>query len=186
MSQNNSFADAIGWIRTASGIKFDIFNPKVKDVNVEDIAHSLSRLCRFNGHLGTSLYSVAQHSVFVSEIVEPEFALEGLLHDASESIIGDLISPVKALLPDYSKMEKRIDNVMIKAFGLRSGKKCKTAVKTADIIALLTEARDLVIHKKDVLCSFDKGLEPHKRKIRPWSQKKSYEMFLARFYELTD
>lgn len=82
------------WIQTYTGKKFYPFNPKVEDICLEDIAWSLSNLCRFNGHC-KYFYSVAEHSVYVAENVPEKYALEGLFHDAAEAYIGDIPSPIK-------------------------------------------------------------------------------------------
>ncbi len=172
-----------GWIKTNSGIKFDIFKPKVSDVNIEDIAHSLSLLCRFNGNC-RKFYSVAQHSVLVSHIIDTEYSLEGLLHDAPESITGDIIRPMKIWLPDFAVFEDKIDRVIAKRFGLLRTKASLAEVKRADNVALVTEARDLV-NAEDCLCEYCPDVEPLKQKIKPWSFEKSKREFLKRFEELT-
>ena len=78
---------------TASGLGFDPEDPKPEAIVIEDIAHALSNICRFGGHTG-SFYSVAQHSVLVSLHTNAKFARAGLMHDASEAYIGDIIRPV--------------------------------------------------------------------------------------------
>lgn len=172
-----------GWLKTVTGIKLDIFNPNPKDIRVGDIAHSLSMLCRFNGHC-PKFYSVAQHSVIVSNLVKPEFALEGLCHDFSEALLGDFVRPIKKYLPDYIAMEHQVEKCFAKAFKLKTNKSCKKNVKWADNVALVTEVRDLLEHE-DCLSEYCPDVEPMKEKIRPLSQKKSYELFLERFFELT-
>ena len=81
-------------IRTYSGHLFDVLNPRPEDVHIEDIAHHLSQLARYTGATARP-YSVAQHSCYVSELVDPSLALCGLLHDATEAYINDLNRPVK-------------------------------------------------------------------------------------------
>lgn len=170
------------WIASVSGTKIDIFNPKPEDLNIGDIAHALSMLCRFNGHC-PRFYSVAQHSVVVSYICDPKYAFAALMHDTPEAITGDIIKPLKVWLPDFAKIEKRIEKCFEKAFNIDSSKKCKSAVKLADNIALVTEARDL-LKVKDGLCDYA-DVEPMKKKIIPLSQNKSFNLFLDRFFELT-
>lgn len=94
-------------IRTYSGKVFDLTVLDPGTICIEDIAHALSFVPRFGGHLD-KLYSVAQHSVMVAASVAPEFALEALLHDASEAYLGDMPSPIKKLLPDYKALESRV------------------------------------------------------------------------------
>ena len=79
---------------TYTGKEFYPLDPNPADIDIKDIAHALSNCCRFAGHI-KSFYSVAQHSVIVSELCEPENALAGLLHDASEAYLSDIARPVK-------------------------------------------------------------------------------------------
>ncbi len=84
------------YIATYTGKQFYPLDPRPEDVCLEDIAHSLSNLCRFTGHTDTDrFYSVAQHSVICSTIVAPEAALLALLHDAAEAYLGDISRPLK-------------------------------------------------------------------------------------------
>ncbi|MEM4379972.1 MAG: hypothetical protein QXL01_04720, partial [Thermoplasmatales archaeon] len=83
------------WIETYSGKKFDYLAQS--ELDIEDIAHALSNLCRFNGHTRV-FYSVAEHSVNVSSMVPPELKIAALLHDAAEAYIGDVPSPLKQLI----------------------------------------------------------------------------------------
>jgi uncharacterized protein len=82
------------WIQTYTGKQFWPLSPLPEDIVIEDIAHALSMQCRFGGHVRT-FYSVAQHSVHVSLLVEPQYALWGLLHDAAEAYLVDLPRPIK-------------------------------------------------------------------------------------------
>jgi hypothetical protein len=108
-----------GRILTYSGNLFSPLDPQPKDVHIEDIAHSLSLLCRFTGHARV-FYSVAQHSIQVSLRVPPKYALWGLLHDATEAYLNDISLPLK-VLPEYSEYrdaEKRLSQVIMTRFGL--------------------------------------------------------------------
>ena len=82
------------WFTTYTGKKFHIFDPSLDEIDIADIAHSLSLICRYGGHLPEH-YSVAQHSVLVSNLVPENIALEALLHDAEEAYTGDMIRPFK-------------------------------------------------------------------------------------------
>lgn len=184
MSELNNFFQSKGWIRTASGRRLDIFNPNPDDILIEDIAHSLSRLCRFNGHINVSHYSVAQHCVIVSHIVNSNYAFEGLMHDAAESITGDCISPIKRVLPKFYEIEAVNEAAIRKRFGLKNSIKCQRAVKRADQIALVAEARDLLKHS-DSLWSFTHNIEVDDiAKIVALPQKEAEKLFLDRFYNL--
>jgi len=103
-------------IRTVSGQYVNIADPDPETIRIEDIAHALSQLPRFGGHL-PRFYSVAQHSMACAELVEPELKLQALLHDASEAYLLDMPSPIKALLPEYQKLELRFMEVVAKKFG---------------------------------------------------------------------
>lgn len=124
-----------------SGCYFDLQNPEASDVSIGDIAHSLARLCRFTGHTA-QFYSVAQHSVRVSEIVPPEDALAGLLHDAAEAFLGDVSSPLKALLPEYRALESRVSAAIFARFGLAP--EMPPSVRSADLVLLASEVVDLL------------------------------------------
>ena len=106
------------WIQTYTGKKFSLINPKPEDIDIIDIAYSLSRQCRFNGHT-LFFYSVAQHSCLVSQNVSKENEKWGLLHDAAEAYIGDIIKPLKHLLGGQLKtIEYNIQYCIAAKFGL--------------------------------------------------------------------
>ncbi len=92
------------WMQTYSGIKFFPTSPLMEDLRITDIAHALSNLCRFGGH-STEFYSVAEHSMLVSEFCPNKYRLWGLLHDAAEAYLGDMIYPIKRELKAYQEFE---------------------------------------------------------------------------------
>lgn len=100
-----------------SGQIVDLLNPDPNTIKVRDIAHNLARINRFNGATNFP-YSVAQHSIYVSHIVPKEFAFVGLLHDAPEAYLGDIVSPLKQLLPEYRKLEDNMWAVMARIFDI--------------------------------------------------------------------
>lgn len=102
-----------------SGKRVDPFNMKADDIDIQDISHSLSMQCRYNGHLGR-FYSVAEHCVLVSQLVPAEQKLWGLLHDATEAYVGDLISPIKRKMDDFVLLEDEIHGAVSQHFGLTS------------------------------------------------------------------
>jgi 5'-deoxynucleotidase YfbR-like HD superfamily hydrolase len=114
----------------------DPCNPEPADICIEDIAHALPQICRFTGHASV-FYSVAQHSLWVSEWLanrgaSPLLQLAGLLHDASEAYLSDLNTPAKRQLRDYLAAEERVQGAIAEAFGLPFEiLKCRT-VKDAD------------------------------------------------------
>lgn len=95
------------WMLTHSGNKFWPTNPSINDLDIYDIAHSLSMQCRYNGHTNR-FYSVAEHSVLVARALPPKLALWGLLHDAAEAYVGDMVRPLKRQLPQFSIIEDQI------------------------------------------------------------------------------
>jgi len=104
-------------IRTISGRKIDPFNIQQDDICIEDIAHSLSMQCRYNGH-SRHFYSVAEHSILVSQCLPASCQLWGLLHDATEAYIGDMISPIKHRLTAFIELEANIHLVIATRFNL--------------------------------------------------------------------
>lgn len=166
-----------------SGEYFHILYPHLSKYTIEDIAHGLSHLCRFTGHVRT-FYSVAQHSVLVSRLVPEHLALQGLMHDASEAFLGDVASPLKQLLPEYKEIERRVEDNIADRFGLPRG--MDPEVKRADLIALATEKRDLMPDSEHwpVPIGYH-GVSPDPMPIKPWSPAFSRFMFLRRYAELT-
>lgn len=105
------------WIQLSSGGQFWPFDPRPEEINIHDIAHALSNLCRFGGHC-TRFYSVAEHSILVSRQCPRELRLAGLLHDASEAYLVDIPRPIKRSLVGYIDMEAAIQGVINSKFGL--------------------------------------------------------------------
>lgn len=127
------------YLTTFSGKKFSFTNPQPDQICIEDIAHSLSNICRFVGHTRNH-YSVAEHSIYVSHYVKPQNKLIGLLHDASEAYLGDVASPLKVLLPNYKELEKKVSNVIFEALGIEViTTKTYDDVKRADNLMLEKE-----------------------------------------------
>jgi 5'-deoxynucleotidase YfbR-like HD superfamily hydrolase len=155
----------MSWILTATGQKIDLLRPDPKRILTEDIAHSLSRLCRFNGHTGPH-YSVAEHSQRVADIVPPQYQLEALLHDATEAYVGDMVRPLKELMPQYKEIERGIWLAICERFKINP--ELPAIVHYADRILLATERRDLMpAHPEEWQCL--KGINPLPTKIKPVS-----------------
>jgi hypothetical protein len=134
-------------IKTFSGRMFPLVDPKPEDIYIEDIATGLSNTCRFSGQLAAGFYSVAQHCVLVSSAVPSNLALQGLLHDAGESYLGDLTQPLKAELISrgehgYRLIENGIMEAVAARFGINARKPPEVA--EADLRMFATEARDLM------------------------------------------
>lgn len=174
------------WFGTASGRVVYAFSPNVDEIDIEDIALSLAKQCRFAGHVRRNVwhYSVAQHSVHVSYACHPEHALIGLLHDAAEAYIQDLIRPVKhSLGPEYFEAERLWALAIGEKFGLGSQLADLPAdVKLADEALLATERRDLVEHRNRPWCL---RAEPLPEVIHAWPAEIAYNNFMGRFGQLT-
>jgi hypothetical protein len=131
-------------MQTYTGRMFWPMDPRPEDICIEDIAHSLAHQCRFAGHTKT-FYSVAQHSVLVSDVVPPEDAAWGLLHDASEAYLVDLPRPIKksgALGAEYKRVEDLVMQAVVERFNLSPY--MPASVKQADDVLVVTEGRDLL------------------------------------------
>jgi len=164
------------WVITLSGRKFDILTPKAQDVFLSDIACSLARQARFNGHT-RFFYSVGQHSCLGAQVAPTnKVALQMLLHDATEAYIGDLVSPVKALLPDFELIESRIHNAICEAFDIEFP--LPKIIKEIDKRLLATEVRDLIT--PDLASWGITADQPYDFPIIPWPP----EVSEARFIEL--
>lgn len=126
------------WIQTYSGRKFWPMSPRVEDVDLVDIAHALSQKCRFTGHC-SEFWSVANHSITVSDECSQQNKLVALMHDAAEAYMPDVASPIKSLLPDLVEMESRIWKCISERFGLPF--EIPTEVKNIDLLVLDSERR---------------------------------------------
>ena len=139
------------WQRMLSGRRLDLLDPTPVDIEIEDIAHGLSFVARWNGQTkGNYAYSVAEHSLLVEKIftylypkTSIRWKLAALLHDAPEYVIGDMISPVKAAIgPSYSELEVKLIEAIHIRFGLPASvpPKIKLQIKKADKISAWMEA----------------------------------------------
>lgn len=135
--------DQSAFMVTYSGVKFTIFDPQIEDIQIEDIAHALSQLCRFTGHT-RHFYSVAEHAYLASKLVPPSFALEALLHDAAEAYCNDLSRPMKhhPRLTGYTEVEEIIDRAVRQKFGLPAS--MSPEVKDVDNKLVCTEGVQLM------------------------------------------
>ena len=170
-----------GWSATNSGEKIRILNLKPEQINIDDIAKSLSKLCRYNGHCD-EFYSVAEHSVYVSRCCDIEDAKWGLLHDATEAYVGDMIRPVKNLpiLKPYKELEDSVMLIICEKFGLDP--EMPESVKIADNVVLMKE--------KDTICSnfpdweWGDEIPRYPGPIRCLSPNEAERIFMNRFNEL--
>ncbi len=187
------------WQRMLSGRRLNLLDPSALDIEIEDIAHGLARVARWNGQtLGAGIFSVAQHSLLVEEIagvMNPQagvkIRLAVLLHDAAEYVIGDMISPFKAVMGGaYRETEARILDAVMRRYGLPApmNRVAASLAKRAD--------RAAAYHEATVLAGF--SLEEAReifgvpvrfgaevmQLLEPWSVEVAKARFLARFAAL--
>lgn len=167
-------------ILTYTGRRFYPLQPAKEEVDIRDIAHALSNLCRYTGHT-RSFYSIAQHCVLVSREVPEEHALTALLHDAGEAYLADIASPVKKQeeMAPYRKYEAALEKVIAEAFRLPFP--FPACVKEADLRLYATERRDLMPHSTNG--GWPKQ-QPLDQKIETWWPDLAKSMFVQRYYEL--
>jgi len=189
------------WQRMLSGRRLDLLDPSPLDVEIEDIAHGLARVARWNGQTeGAHIFSVAQHALLVEAIarrvapnVDLRWRLAVLLHDAPEYVIGDLISPFKAVLKDdYKKVEARLLHAISVRFGLpiRWPPALLKIVKGADQSAAYLEATRLAgFSEREARRFFGKppALDGAAARyyLRAWNAEAAEKRFLRRFEELS-
>jgi 5'-deoxynucleotidase YfbR-like HD superfamily hydrolase len=181
-----------------SGRRLDLLDPSPMDIEIEDIAHGLARVARWNGQTtGEHAFSVAQHSVVVEEIIahvqpdiEPRWRLAALLHDASEYVIGDMISPFKAALGvDYRTFEDRLESAIHIRFGLpaKTPASIKKLVKQADRACAFFEATQLAgFQVNEALDLFGAPPEGYALVIEPWPAALAHTRYVQRFHLLSE
>nr|WP_321359159.1 HD family hydrolase [uncultured Hyphomonas sp.] len=184
------------WQRMLSGRRLDLAHPSPMDVEIEDIAHGLARVARWNGQTkGRNAFSVAEHSVIVEQIcrtLDPAMSakhrLMALLHDSPEYVIGDMISPFKALLGEgYKDIEGRLQEAIHIRFGLPpvTPVRLKKRIKKADLICAWFEATQLAgFEETEANRLFVVPPEGVRLRLAPKSVTDAQEAFLARFREI--
>jgi 5'-deoxynucleotidase YfbR-like HD superfamily hydrolase len=186
------------WQRMLSGRRLDLLDPSPMDIEIEDIAHGLARVARWNGQtIGEHGFSVAQHSCIVEDIaahirpdLEPRWRLAALLHDASEYVIGDMISPFKAALGvSYKAFEERLEHAIHARFGLpaKTPAPIKKLIKQADRACAYFEATQLAgfTHAESIgfFGPLPEGLDIT---LHPMSAKDAQERYVQRFHTLSE
>jgi 5'-deoxynucleotidase YfbR-like HD superfamily hydrolase len=182
------------WQRMLSGRRLDILNPSPFDVEIEDIAHGLARVARWNGQTrGGVTFSVAQHSVLVAEILSlldpaapARWKLFALLHDAPEYVIGDMISPFKAALGDvYREVEARLAQAILLRFSLSPNPAAALArmTKKADRVSAYFEATLYAGFAEDEAQALFGAPEIDLRWVEAWLAPMPPEMAQALFLE---
>jgi 5'-deoxynucleotidase YfbR-like HD superfamily hydrolase len=191
-------APARAWQRMLSGRRLDLLDPSPLDIEIEDIAHGLARVARWNGQTqGQHGYSVAQHCIAVEEIVvhiqpalAPRWRLAALLHDAPEYVIGDMISPFKAALGlNYRDFEGRLETAIHIRFGLpaRSPVEIKTLIKQADRVSAFFEAVQLAgFEAGEAQRLFGRPPKGFAPTLVPLAAAEAQERYLHRFHLLSE
>jgi uncharacterized protein len=171
-------------IHTGTGTHFDLANPSLESININDIANGLSKLCRFTGH-SSAFYSVAEHCYRASYIPRNRKAqFAALMHDAHEAYVGDVSSPLKELLPDYKLVEQRIWDVVHACFNVSRDHETQNIVLDADLRMLATEKRDLLpgVHTYWPIL---KDVNPMPGTLVPMDHRLAKKCFMRRFDELS-
>ena len=188
------------WQRMLSGRRLDLLDPSPLDIEIADIAHGLARVARWNGQTsGAHIFSVAQHTLLVETVmreqmprVDVRFRLAALLHDAPEYVIGDMISPFKAVIGDsYKAVEKRLLAAIHLRFGLpaKLPESLQNLIKAADRSAAYLEATQLAGFADEEarkffgpLPKFSATLE--REYLSPWAAGTAQARFRERFEKL--
>ena len=194
-------SSARAWQRMLSGRRLDLLDPSPLDVEIEDIAHGLARVARWNGQTsGAHIFSVAQHTLLVEAIARRRANLDRrarraiLLHDAPEYVVGDMITPFKAVIGDsYKAVEHRLLAAIHVRFGLPAALPAELTrmIKSADRAAAYLEATRLAGFKlpeaqrffgtpPDIPAAFERDY------LVPWNAKDAEARYLKRFSELQE
>ncbi len=188
------------WQRMLSGRRLDLLDPSPFDIEIEDIAHGLARVARWNGQTyGSHPFSVAQHSLIVEMVMRhkspdmpADAALMALLHDGPEYVIGDMISPFKSAIGEgYKTIEAKLEAAIHLRFGLPAhpNRTLKRQIKVADHVSAYFEAVQLAGFDRaeaEILFGSPDGIDPNDLPISPWSTEQAQAAFLERFHVLHD
>lgn len=190
-------APARAWQRMLSGRRLDLLDPSPLDIEISDIAHGLARVARWNGQtFGDHAFSVAQHSLLVETIfaqqnadAATEWRMAALLHDAPEYVIGDMISPFKAVVGGYREIESRLQEAVHRRFGLpaQCPKGLKAAIKRADQVAAYFEATELAgfsVAEATRVFGRPRQFDPSSIDLTPRPVTQVEKAFLKRFRQL--
>lgn len=178
--------------RTYTGVMLDFGDPEHAVISIEDIGHQLARICRYSGAMD-GYYSVASHCVYVSRCLEarghsPYLQAAGLLHDATEAYLGDVVSGLKRLLPDYRALEVRWENAVQKYFDVYWHQGAvRAVVKDADLRARLSEVRDLFSdypYPRELLLGGEGDRQPFEERVVEQTPDEAEWAWLARAREL--
>jgi 5'-deoxynucleotidase YfbR-like HD superfamily hydrolase len=200
MSKSPRAISPRAWQRMLSGRRLDLLDPSALDIEIEDIAHGLARVARWNGQTtGPHIFSVAQHSLLVEALARARVPrldrgrrLAVLLHDAPEYVIGDMISPFKAVIGDaYKGIERRLLAAIHRRFGLpiKAAPELEALIKIADHQAAYLEATRLAGFEAAEARRFF-GRPPvispamERDYLKPWLAETAQARYLERFGKL--
>lgn len=167
------------WMQTYTGRRFYPLDPRPEEIDPVDIAHALSLLCRYGGHVDR-FYSVAEHCLLMSWAVAPENALAALLHDATEAYVCDVPRPLKRQLVGYADIEDSVWLAIVGRFGVPT--LLPAAVKEADNRILLTE-RNALMHRAE-RWYVDEEYEPLPVEIHAWAPADAECYYISRLIGL--
>ena len=167
-------------IATCSGGYFSFADPASTPVAISDIARGLANLCRYGGQINR-FYSVAEHSVHASYLVPSRHAYAALMHDAGEALTGDMVKPLKEVLPDFQEVEARVEQALFTAYAVPQP--LPEAVKTADLQMLILEKEQLKGNYDQWSWCAHVPRPPHRR-LECWTPDEAYARFMERFSEL--
>ena len=186
------------WQRMLSGRRLDLLNPSPFDIEIEDIAHGLARVARWNGQTtGEHAFSVAQHCLVVEEVcahldpaLDPRWRLAALLHDAPEYVVGDMISPFKAALGyDYKVFEHGLETAIHLRFGLPPSPpaEIKALIKRADRVSAYYEAVQLAgFSAGEARPLFGEPPQGYRPALAPLAASPAQARYLERFHSLSE
>jgi hypothetical protein len=170
-------------IATFTGGYFDFVDLESNVFSIEDIAQGLSNVCRFGGQC-PRFYSVAQHSALVYRLLRdvldvdsPTIFMQGLLHDGTEAFLGDMVTPLKRMLPAYGDLERRLQHIIMAKFGLPPD--LHPLVRKADLMALSIEKRELLRNRDDWVVL--EGVETVEWSLIPAPPTVARAMFIAEY-----
>lgn len=167
-------------MQTYSGRRYYPLDPKPSEIESADIAHALSLLCRYGGHIDR-FYSVAEHCVLLSYTVSPENALHALLHDATEAYVVDVPRPIKRYLPEYRELEDKVWQAIAERYGLSP--EMPAEVTEHDTRILLNERATLFSHAELGKWTMD-GMDPLDVDIYGLPSNEIETIYLLRLKEL--
>lgn len=196
MSKLQKLPQTRAWQRMLSGRRLDLLDPSPFDIEIEDIAHGLARVARWNGQTnGDHAFSVAEHCIVVEDClaqlkpgIAPKWRLAALLHDAPEYVIGDLISPFKAAVGlDYKTLENKLLAAIHVRFGLPAQlpDELNALIKRADKASAYFEATQLAgFSVEEALEFFGSPRGLRQVKLVPLAARDAQAAYVARFNEL--